>query len=124
MTDALDYLRAQADEKPVAWMHDGFVSTNKEKVEHDEMRNRSCGFKPKPIVPLYAHPAAPQAEIESLRDLLRIEQALALRLDPFHCQQIECHWYGKSVRAGDCKCHHEQATKHRASVRHALKETA
>jgi len=59
---AADYLRAQAEAQPVAWMHDGLVSTNKERVEHDEMRNRSCGFKPKPIIPLYAAPASPQAE--------------------------------------------------------------
>ncbi len=59
---AAAYLRAQADAQPVAWMHDGFMSTDYERVQHDEMRNRSCGFKAKPIIPLYAHPApvAPQ----------------------------------------------------------------
>lgn len=56
------WMRQCADAQPVGWMHDGLVSTNKERVEHDEMRNRSCGFKPKPIIPLYAAPAAPQAE--------------------------------------------------------------
>lgn len=39
--------------EPVAWMHDGFVSTNKERVLHDEMRNRSSGFKAKPVFSLY-----------------------------------------------------------------------
>lgn len=58
------WVRACADAEPVAWMHDGFMSTDYERVQHDEMRNRSCGFKAKPIIPLYAHPvpAAPQAE--------------------------------------------------------------
>ena len=61
---AADFLLACADAKPVAWLHDGFVSTNHEAVQHDEMRNRQCGFKAKPVVALYAHPApaVPQAE--------------------------------------------------------------
>ena len=43
-----------ADEKPVAW-------------------NQRCGFKAKPIVPLYTHPAtaAPQAEPETFESELR-----------------------------------------------------
>lgn len=59
-------------------------------------------------------------EIERLRDLLRVEQALALRQDPFRCYDIECEWFGRPVRAGDCQCHHLQATTHRANVRDAL----
>lgn len=67
---AADFLLACAEEKPVAWMHDGLVSTNKERVEHDEMRNRSCGFKPKPIIPLYAAPPAGPRR-DPLRDALK-----------------------------------------------------
>ena len=63
---------------------------------------------------------AQAAEIERLRGLLRIEQDLALRNDPFRCQQIECEWFGRRVRAGDCQCHHLQATEHRAKVCKAL----
>lgn len=59
-------------------------------------------------------------EIERLRDLLHVEQALALRQDPFRCYDIECEWFGRPVRAGDCQCHHLQATTHRANVRDAL----
>lgn len=63
-----------------------------------------------------------RAEVEHLRDLLRVEQALALRQDPFRCYDIECEWFGRPVHAGDCQCHHLQATTHRANVRDALAE--
>lgn len=62
--------------EPVAWMHDGFVSTNKERVLHDEMRNRSSGFKAKPVFSLYtadqlrAALAAQAQEIERLREVV------------------------------------------------------
>lgn len=62
------FLRACADalEKgPVAWEHNGFVSTNKGRIEHDEMKNRSCGFKAKPIIALY--PLAMPAQAQALR---------------------------------------------------------
>lgn len=49
-------LRQIAESTPEAWMHDGFVSTNKKRVEHDEMRNRGCGFKAMPIHTLYILP--------------------------------------------------------------------
>ena len=49
-------LVAEPQGEPVAWMHDGFVSTNFERVKHDESRNRASGFKAKPIIPLYTHP--------------------------------------------------------------------
>jgi len=71
------WVRACADAKPVAWMHDGFMSTDYERVQHDEMRNRSCGFKAKPIIPLYTHPAPTtphHAMLDSHRRL--VEQAI------------------------------------------------
>lgn len=90
---AADYLRACADAMeagPVAWEHNGFVSTNKGRVEHDEMKNRSCGFKAKPIIALYplAMPAVPddalRAEnerlIAAIKSLAMPAQAQALRL--------------------------------------------
>lgn len=75
---------------------------------------------PENIAAILAHVEAQAAEIERLRDLLRVEQALALRQDPFRCYDIECEWFGRPVRAGDCQCHHLQATTHRANVRDAL----
>lgn len=39
--------------EPVAWMHDGYVSTNKERVLYDEQKNRNCGFKARPVHALY-----------------------------------------------------------------------
>ena len=39
--------------EPVAWMHDGYVSTNKERVLYDEQKNRNCGFKAQPVHALY-----------------------------------------------------------------------
>ena len=59
--------------------------------------------------------------IDHLRELLRVEEQLALRKDPFKCQDIECEWYGRAVRAGDCQCHTMQAQEHRVRVRDALK---
>jgi len=75
---------------------------------------------PAAIRELLAERDALAVENERLRDLLRIEQDLALRNDPFRCQQIECEWFGRRVRAGDCQCHHLQATEHRAKVCKAL----
>ena len=68
------WVRACADAQPVAWMHDGFMSTDYERVQHDEMRNRSCGFKAKPIIPLYAHPAPNEPQAEPKREPLSDEQ--------------------------------------------------
>lgn len=61
------------DIKPVAWLHDGFISTNKERVEHDEMRNRQCGFKAKPLHALYLGEDLDRLRVENerLRALLR-----------------------------------------------------
>lgn len=39
--------------EPVAWMHDGYVSTNKERVLYYEQKNRNCGFKARPVHALY-----------------------------------------------------------------------
>lgn len=75
------WLRACADAKPVAWMHDGFMSTDYERVQHDEMRNRSCGFKAKPILALYAHPAPASSQAEPKRDeRVIVRRAIAERL--------------------------------------------
>jgi hypothetical protein len=46
--------------EPMAWMHDGLISTLKSRVEYDKEFRERGGFKPKPIIPLYAHPAPPQ----------------------------------------------------------------
>lgn len=51
-----DFLRQIADAQPVAWMHDGFLSRNREMIDHDETRNRICGFEAKPIFTLYTLP--------------------------------------------------------------------
>jgi hypothetical protein len=67
-TTLFRFLRACADALdagPVAWEHNGFVSANKGRVEHDEMKNRSCGFKAKPILALY--PLAMPAQAQPLR---------------------------------------------------------
>ena len=52
MSRALDVVTLTLPE-PVAWMHDGYVSTNKERVLYDEQKNRNCGFKARPVHALY-----------------------------------------------------------------------
>lgn len=64
------------------------------------------------------------AEIESLRGLLRDEQQLALRDSPWKCTELECARYGQKVIAGDCACYTIKATDHRRAVRAALDGTA
>jgi len=51
--------RVPVQGEPVAWMHFGKVFDTLEKAQHDEMRHRSGGFKPKPIIPLFAAPQQP-----------------------------------------------------------------
>lgn len=51
-----DFLRQIAAAQPVAWMHDGFTSTNAERIKDDDRKNRQSGFKAKPILALYTLP--------------------------------------------------------------------
>lgn len=65
--------------------------------------------------------AEKDARIARLTELLETEQHLAIRDDrAFKCREIECEWYGRNVRAGDCQCYEMQSREHRAQVRAAL----
>ena len=61
-------------------------------------------------------------QLHNLRDLLKIEQRLALRQYPFRCDQIDCQRFGREVRPGDCHCENEKSRAHRAKVRAELGE--
>lgn len=50
------FARQIAESQPVAWMHDGFTSTNAERIKDDDRQNRQSGFKAKPILALYTLP--------------------------------------------------------------------
>lgn len=58
--------------KPVAWMHDGFISTDYASVQRDEERNWRSGFDSKPIIALYSEDDV--AELRAKIDLLRAER--------------------------------------------------
>lgn len=60
-----------------------------------------------------------EAELDHLRDLLRIEQEIALRRIPFRCQNTECELYGQRV-SSSCQCRNWKEAGHRAKVRAAL----